>query len=655
MLYPAQPFFSGATRTLKAGQLGMDVPIAVSIAAIYVASVLETVRGGADVYFDSVSMFVLFLLTARYVEMRARHRAGELTDALARLTPAIAERRRGDGSLESVGTHELQRGDRIHVAEGGAIPADGVLEGLRCQVDESPLSGESAPVTRRRGECVIAGSIVVDGPVDVRVERVGAQTALAGIAALAERALTERPRLVSASELVARPFVTAVLLLTCATVVGWCLVDASRAFAAALAVMVAACPCAFALAAPAAFTRALAVLARHGVLVVRPDALEALASATHVVFDKTGTLTEPELRLADISVRDRAGRDEALRQLALARESRHPVARAIAVGGDATLFTACEKGSVPSVTNFQVTNGLGIVGRVEGRDLRLGRADFANRGEAVAERDRDAVLLCDDFGELAAFHLGERLRPGAARAVAMLRDQGLVIQISSGDAASKVEAVAKLVAIDTWHARQLPSDKLAALDALRQQGARVIAVGDGINDAPVLAGADVGIALAGSAELTQARSDIVLPGDRLDAIAPARSLARQTPAILGRTTAGHSRQPRRDSAGRARLRTAVARRARDVVELARGRGELAAHRLEISVRDRSSRRPRGRAATGGDQVNALVLLIPLSLLLLAVAVWAFFWAVDNDQFDDLDTPALLPLDDVTDVPPERER
>ena len=160
-------------------------------------------RGSADVYFDSVSMFVLFLLAARYVEMRARHRAGELTDALARLTPAIAERRRGDGSLESVGTHELQRGDRVHVAEGGAIPADGVLEGLRCRVDESLLSGESSPVTRRRGDRVIAGSIVVDGPVDLRVERVGAHTALAGIAALAERALTERPRLVRAGDLAA--------------------------------------------------------------------------------------------------------------------------------------------------------------------------------------------------------------------------------------------------------------------------------------------------------------------------------------------------------------------------------------------------------------------------------------------------------------------
>ena len=171
-------------------------------------------------------------------------------------------------------------------------------------------------------------------------------------------------------------------------------------------------------------------------------------------------------------------------------------------------------------------------GCVDGRRLRLGRADFASRGAPIAEADRDAVLLCDDDGVLAVFHLGERLRPEAARAVAALTAQGLTTMISSGDAASKVEAVAKQVATHGWRARQLPADKLASLLALRRDGAQVIAVGDGINDAPVLAGADVGIALVGSAELTQAQSDIVLAGDRLDSIAPARSLARQMVAII---------------------------------------------------------------------------------------------------------------------------
>jgi len=233
--YSAQPFFAGALRALRAGQLAMDVPVALAIGAVYLASVVELVRGSLDVYFDSVSMFVLFLLGARYVEMRARHRTAELTDALARMTPATAQRRGSDGSLECIGTHELVPGDRVHVAEGLLVPADGMLETSICRVDEALLSGESSPVTRRRGERLIAGSVVVDGPADLLVDRVGAATMLAGISALAERALTERPRLVRAGDIAAARLVQIVLALTVVTAVAWTFVDPARAFAASLA------------------------------------------------------------------------------------------------------------------------------------------------------------------------------------------------------------------------------------------------------------------------------------------------------------------------------------------------------------------------------------------------------------------------------------
>jgi Cu2+-exporting ATPase len=261
--YSAAPFFAGAARTLEARRLGMDVPVACAIAAVYLASAVELVRGSAQVYFDSVSMFVLFLLGARYVEMRARHRTAELTDSLARMTPATAQRRGSDGSLECIATALLKPGDRVHVGEGMRVPADGLLESALCRVDESLLSGESQPVVRRRGERLVAGSVVVDGPADLCVERVGPATTLAGIAALAERALTERPRLVRAGDAAAARFVRIVFALTIATAGAWLLVDPSRAFGAALAVMVAACPCAFALAVPTAVTRALGVLARR--------------------------------------------------------------------------------------------------------------------------------------------------------------------------------------------------------------------------------------------------------------------------------------------------------------------------------------------------------------------------------------------------------
>ncbi|MFO7286218.1 MAG: cation-translocating P-type ATPase [Gammaproteobacteria bacterium] len=525
VLYSAQPFFAGAMRCLKTRRLGMDVPVALAVAAIYVASLIEAMRGGVHVYFEGVSMFVFFLLIGRYVEMRARHRASDLTDALARLTPPYADRRLANGDLERVGVRELMPGDRVHVAEGGVIPADGVLLSERCRVDEALLTGESAPVERRRGETLVAGSVLVDGPVDLRVERVGTETALAGIAELVARAQAAKPKLALEGEKTASRFVLRVLLLTAATAAAWAWFDPSRAFAAALAVLVVSCPCAFALAVPVAVTRALAVLARRGVLVVKPDAIEGLAGATHVVFDKTGTLTEPDLEVVRVDARDSMSSADALRlAAALARESRHPVARAIAA--------ACPNAPLPAATNVEMHAGLGVRATVGGRELRLGRADFALEGNAATSMDEDAVLLADDTGPIAAFHLSERLRPDARIAVRALERQGVHVTIASGDSAQKVRAVAERLGIDDWHARQAPSDKLARLAALREQGARVIAVGDGVNDAPVLGGADVAVAIAEGAELAQATSDIVLSGGKLEHLAPAREIAAETLAIL---------------------------------------------------------------------------------------------------------------------------
>ncbi|MEZ5533126.1 MAG: heavy metal translocating P-type ATPase [Steroidobacteraceae bacterium] len=526
VFYAARPFFSGALRTLRARRLGVDVPVAIAIAAIYGASIVETLRGGAEVYFDSVSMFVFILLTGRYLEMRARHRAGDLTDALARATPTFADRRREDGTLERVGAIELTVGDRVHVAAGERVPADGLLDSARCRVDESLVSGESAPVARLRGDTLIAGSVLVEGPAELRVERVGAATTLAGIVALVTRAATTRPRLAAAGERAAAGFVARILALATLTAIGWSFVDPSRAFTATLAVLVVSCPCAFALAVPAAITRALAVLARHGVLAVRPDAIEGLARATHVIFDKTGTLTEPSLAVEHIEAWRGIDREAALRlAAALARGSRHPAAQAIA----ARIGAGTE---LPAAAQLHAEPGGGLEGCVEGRTLRLGRADYALRCESIPPEFTDAIVLADDAGAIAAFQLTERLRSDARAAVDALAADGLILEIASGDSATRVAAVAARLGIARWHARQRPADKLARLAALRAQGARVIAVGDGINDAPVLAGADVSVALASGAALAQATSDIALAGERLGALPEARGIARRTLAIL---------------------------------------------------------------------------------------------------------------------------
>jgi len=521
--YAAAPFFAGATRLLAARRLGMDVPVALAVALIYAGSAVEVVTGGPDVWFESVSMFVFFLSAGRYLEMRARHRAGDLSDALARLTPVFADRVEADGSLLRVGALELAPGDRVVVADGGSVPADGVLESAECRVDEALLCGESAPLTRRRGEPLCAGSVVAGAPATMRVTRVGADTVVASIVALTARAASARPRLARAGERTAAGLVGRVLVLAVCTAFGWALIDPTRAFAATVAVLVVACPCAFALAAPAAVTRALAVLAGRGVLVVRPDALEALASATHVLFDKTGTLTEPWIaHRRTVTLRDIDRNDALALAAALAQGSRHSVARA---------FTAAAPAALPPVDARESVAGRGIGGLIGGRRYRLGRVDYAlARGPERRDLD-DAVVLADDDGAIAAFHVDERPRPGARAAVDALARAGLRVAIASGDAEARVASAAAALGITTWAARQTPADKLASLAALRATGARVAVVGDGVNDAPMLAGADVAIAVGSAVDAAQAASDIVITG-QLGALADAQALAREMLSIL---------------------------------------------------------------------------------------------------------------------------
>jgi Cu2+-exporting ATPase len=513
VFYSAAPFFAGAVRLFKARRLGMDVPVALAVALIYAGSVIEIFTGGPDVWFESVSMFVFFLCTGRYLEMRARHHAGDLSDALARLTPVYADRVQADGTLLRVGAFELVPGDRVVVAEGGSVPADGLLETDQCRVDEALLCGESTPRQRRKGEALCAGGIVVGTPATVRVVRVGADTVVAGIVALTTRAASSKPRLARAGERAAASLVARVLALAICTGIGWAIFDPSRAFAATVAVLVVACPCAFALAAPAAVTRALAVLAGRGVLVVRPDALEDLARVTHVVFDKTGTLTEPTI----------AGDAAALAiAAALSQGSRHPLARA---------FAAEAPGTLPAVEARESIAGRGIGGVIGGRRYRLGRAGYALGCESFPLDLEDAVVLADADGMVAAFQVEERLRPGVRAAVDALVRAGIHVTIASGDTKARVEVVAQRLGIAAWQARQSPTDKLALLASLRARGARVAVVGDGINDAPVLAGADVAIAAGTAADAAQAASDIVITG-QLDALAETRAIASQTLSIL---------------------------------------------------------------------------------------------------------------------------
>jgi Cu2+-exporting ATPase len=497
--YAALPFYREALAGLRSGRPGIDVPVALAIAFIFSASVANAVRGVGEVYFDSISMFVFVLLLGRYLQLRAswQHRAlGELAaDAL----PLTAQRRCGDGGLETVAVAELRPGDRVHVAEGEAAPCDGVLESAGAHTDESLLSGESRACAHVRGDAISAGSIALSAPLELQVTREVGAGATGVLARLAAQAHAARDIVGDADATSVRRFVWRVLALAVATAAFWLWRDPARAFDATVAVLVVACPCAFGLAAPAVLTRGMAELARAGVLVARPAALGRLARADCVLLDKTGTLTEPALRADAIETFRGTPRTAALRlAAALAQASRHPVARAV--------LRAAGDTDIPGSVDVEALAGGGLRGSVEGRELRLGRDGYACGTDA----GDDALWLADDGGPLARFPMAEALRPHAADVVAALRASGLAPALVSGDAPSRVRPVAERLGIEDWSARQSPADKLARVRREQAAGRVVLVVGDGGNDAAALSAADVSAVPGGGTDLARGQADFAL-------------------------------------------------------------------------------------------------------------------------------------------------
>ncbi|HEU4670651.1 MAG TPA: cation-translocating P-type ATPase [Dyella sp.] len=526
--YAALPFYRGALAELRARRPGIDLPVALAVLLVFAGSAWNTWRGAGEIYFDSVSMFVFLLLVARYVELRARQRSGALGDATVDAAPLLAERLGAGGRREWVAATELLPGDRVHVAEGATVPADGVLDSARAELDEALLSGESRPVQRLQGETLVAGSVLLSGPVELTVRHSGEATAAARIGALARRAQGGRLTAEATADPQATRFVQRVLVLTLLTALGWLLVDPSRAFEASVAVLVIACPCAFALTVPATRARAFGVLAARGVLVADGAALERLAQVDLALFDKTGTLTHPGFVPDDVAV-CRGTRDDALRLAgALAQGSSHPLSRALA------RLAAGRVGPLPTVEDLRALPGVGLAGRVDGRALRLGRADAVLDG-AVPAALEGGLVLADADGPLAGFRPREQLRQDAVDTLAALRAQGVQLVLASGDAPARVATVAAALGMDRHAARQTPADKLALLQHARDRGHVTLAVGDGSNDAPVLAGADVSAALAGGTALAQAHAGLLLAGDRLDGLLAARAVATDMQRIVAQS------------------------------------------------------------------------------------------------------------------------
>ncbi|MCL4738498.1 MAG: cation-translocating P-type ATPase [Burkholderiaceae bacterium] len=582
MVFSAGSVFGGAWRALRQRRIGMDVPVALALAVAFVASTGAVFDPGGvfghEVYFDSVTMFVAFLLGARWLEMRARHRAHETLESALAAMPPTALRETAAGGVERVSVQRLAPGDTVRVPLGESFPADGVLLEGATRADEALLSGESTPVDKPAGAPLVAGSGNLGAAVRMRVERVGADTRYERIVAMMRDAMTQRPASARLADRWAAPFLWAVLLLAAGSAAAWSLIDPARALAVAVAVLIVTCPCALSLAAPATLVAVAGGLARRGVLVQRLDAIEQFARVQQLFVDKTGTLTEDRLQLAAVRLapdpsadgaagpapdeapdsRSGGSADAAIdaRQAlcaaaALARWSTHPVARAIAdadadeeraqaaAGAARTPATAAARAAADAGTMHEVreTAGVGIEGMdARGRRWQLGDpARLAAAAGAVWDLRwagaARSLLVCDGR-PLAAFELDEVLRPAAAEALRALGDEGVGLTLLSGDDPARVQALATRLGLHDAVGAARPEDKLEAVAAAQREGRFTAMVGDGVNDAPVLARADVSLAMGQGALVARAQADAVVVGGRWEAIVDLRRSARRAVRIV---------------------------------------------------------------------------------------------------------------------------
>ena len=525
VFYSCAPFFKGAMRDLRTRHLTMDVSVSLAIGSAYIAGIWTSITGVGELYFDAVGMFALFLLAGRYLERRARERTAAATAQLVNLLPASCLRLSADGQSERILLSELRVGDQVLVHPGAILPADGkILEG-QSSIDESLLTGEYLPQARTTGDAVTAGTLNVEGALTVEVQALGQDTRLSAIVRLLDRAQAEKPRLAEIADRAAQWFLLLSLIAAAGIGLLWWELDASRAFWIVLAMLVATCPCALSLATPTALTAATGTLHKLGLLLTRGHVLEGLNQIDTVIFDKTGTLTEGRLALRSIRPLGALDSDQCL-SLAAALENRseHPIARAF---GRAPL----------AAEDVHSTPGLGLEGRVGEQRLRIGQPGFVCElsGTALPSMPDEAgqwLLLGDTHGPLAWLVLDDRLRADARALLDACKARGWHTLLLSGDSSPMVASVAAELGIDEARGGLRPDDKLQVLQQLHKEGRKVLMLGDGVNDVPVLAAADISVAMGSATDLAKTSADAVLLSNRLDALVQAFSLARRTRRVI---------------------------------------------------------------------------------------------------------------------------
>jgi Cu2+-exporting ATPase len=516
VVFAGQPFFSSAWRSLRAGRLGMDVPISLALILASAISVYETIHSGRHAYFDAAVMLCFFLLIGRYLDYRTRAVARSAAEELTALEVPRAFRLTAAGD-EPVPVAELVPGDLIRILPGARIPADGEIAQGESEIDRSLLTGESVPVPAAPGTVLSAGEVNLTGPLILRVTAAGRDSSLARLTALVAAAESARGHYTSLADRASRLYSPLVHLLAFSSFLGWYWLtrDLRHAVNVAAAVLIITCPCALGLAVPAVVTAASGRLFRRGMLIKDGTALERLADVDCVVFDKTGTLTMgvPQITsIADIPLPMRPV------ALALAQGSGHPLSRALAQALRDAGVTAAE------LSDLREVPGYGISGYWQGAELRLGRADWL--GASHGEGRVSASWLSLGKGAPIRLEFTDRLRPGAEACIRDLLASGRRVVLLSGDAAPVVQELAARLGIAEWHAGVSPTEKAATVRDLGASGAHVLMVGDGLNDTAALAEAHVSISPASALDAARVASDIVLMGNDLSPVAEALETAR---------------------------------------------------------------------------------------------------------------------------------
>jgi Cu2+-exporting ATPase len=529
LLYSAQPFYLSALRSIQAKQLNMDVPVSLALLSAYGASAYATVINHGEVYFESVSMFTFLLLVGRYLELLAKQRAIATASNLVKLLPATAQRETANGDLESIAVNKLTDGDIVRVLPGQTLPADGELLSALGTINESMLTGESVPVVHEQGARVFAGTLNQTQPLRIRVTAVQQATVMAKIAALQDQALANKPKLAERAEKLANQFVQQLLILAALTFFVWTFIEPSEAFWVTLAVLVATCPCALALAAPTAVTGVIHRLNKQGIILRNTDAIQTLATVKTVMVDKTGTLTTGQFSIADVQLEDNVAQTQAWALAkALESHSEHPLAKP---------FQQLDSKSSVQLTNVSVALGRGIEADWQQTDgnlvrVRIGAPGFSADWHPELNKEADYnVILATPEQVIARFLVTDTLRPDVAETLHFLRQQGLEIIMLTGDQPHNARRVAEQLGISQYHAQCLPEDKLDWVKQTQQQHP-VMMIGDGMNDGPVLAQADVSMTFGHAADLARQAADIVAMRNDFGALAELLRATAKSRAIL---------------------------------------------------------------------------------------------------------------------------